>query len=130
LAEHEFEIVDATGTPPESWARVEEPRRPPFRVGLVQQAWNPDADAHLGSLAEGIRTAAARGARIVCLQELTLSPYFAVTEDRVEEASSFAEDVETGATTTFAREMASETGALTTGASASTRPYASPRTVT
>jgi len=111
LTEHEFEIVDATGPPPESLARVEQPRREPYRVGLVQQKWYPDPDEHLKSLATGIRLAADQGAEIVCLQELTLSPYFAVTEDRVEEAAGMTEDVETGPTTTFAREMAAETGA-------------------
>ncbi len=112
MTEHGFEIVDATGPPLESWARVDSPRRTPYRVGAVQQAWNPDAEAHLDSLAAGVRIAAERGAEIVCLQELTLSPYFAVTEDRVEEAASFAEDVEDGPTTGFAREMATETGAF------------------
>jgi N-carbamoylputrescine amidase len=106
-----FELIDATGQPPESLARVEAPRREPYRVGAVQQAWFPDPDEHRESLAEGIRLAAGHGAEIVCLQELTLSPYFAVTEDRVAEAAAFAEDVETGPTTTFAREMSIETGA-------------------
>ena len=105
-----FDLIDASGEVPESLARVEQPGREPFRVGAVQQAWHPDRDEHLDWLAEGIRIAAGAGAEIVCLQELTLSPYFAVTEDRVEEAASFAEDVETGPTTTFAREMAAETG--------------------
>jgi N-carbamoylputrescine amidase len=111
LNEHGFELIEATGAVPDSLARVREPDREPFRVGLVQQAWNPDPEAHLASLAEGIRLAASRGSEIVCLQELTLSPYFAVTEDRVEEAAGFTEDVETGPTTTFAREMAADTGA-------------------
>jgi N-carbamoylputrescine amidase len=106
-----FDLIDASGKVPESLARVEKPGREPFRVGAVQQAWHPERDEHLDWLAEGIRIAAGAGAEIVCLQELTLSPYFAVTEDRVEEAASFAEDVETGPTTTFAREMAAETGA-------------------
>ncbi len=110
MSEGRFELIDATGPPPESLARVEEPRRKPFRVGLVQQQWYPDPDEHLESLAEGIRLASGQGAEIVCLQELTLSPYFAVTEDRVEEAAAMTEDVETGPTTTFAREMAAETG--------------------
>jgi N-carbamoylputrescine amidase len=105
-----FDLIDASGEVPESLARVEQPGREPFRVGAVQQAWHPDPEEHRDWLAEGIRIAAGAGAEIVCLQELTLSPYFAVTEDRVEEAASFAEDVETGPTTSFAREMAVETG--------------------
>ena len=74
MSEGRFELIDATGTPPESLARVEEPRRKPFRVGLVQQQWYPDPDEHLESLAEGIRLASGQGAEIVCLQELFYGP--------------------------------------------------------
>jgi N-carbamoylputrescine amidase len=111
MSEHGFELIEATGSVPESPARVDEPRREPYRVGAVQQAWNPDPDAHIASLEEGIRLAAGAGARIVCLQELTLSPYFAVTADRVEEAAGFAEDIPGGPTTELATRMAAETGA-------------------
>jgi N-carbamoylputrescine amidase len=106
-----FEVIDSTGHVPESLARVEPPGRDPFRVGAVQQAWHEDPDEHRESLATGIRLAADRGARIVCLQELTLSPYFAITEDAVEEAAAFAEEIPGGPTTAFAAEMAAETGA-------------------
>jgi len=105
-----FELIEATGVP-ESLARVDEPRREPYRVGAVQQAWNPNPEEHLASLEEGIRIAAGAGAEIVCLQELTLSPYFAVTENRVEEAAAFAEDIPGGLTTEFATRMAANTGA-------------------
>jgi N-carbamoylputrescine amidase len=47
----------------------------------VQQRWNPDAAAHRDALSEGIEIAAREGARLVCLQELTLSPYFAIARD-------------------------------------------------
>jgi N-carbamoylputrescine amidase len=110
MSGHGFELIEATGSVPESLARVDEPRREPYRVGAVQQAWNPDPDAHVASLEEGIRIAAGAGAEIVCLQELTLSPYFAVTEDRVEEAAVFAEDIPGGPTTELATRMAADTG--------------------
>ena len=55
--------------------------------------------------------AAAEGARIVCLQELTLSRYFAVTPDGPTAAGATPEDLETGRTVTFARRLAGETGA-------------------
>ena len=106
-----FELIEATGSVPESLARVDEPQRRPYRVGAVQQAWHPDPETHAASLEEGIRIAATAGAEIVCLQELTLSPYFAVTEDRVEEAAAFAEDIPGGPTTALATKMAAETGA-------------------
>lgn len=108
----EYELIEATGPPPESLARVEESSREPFRIGAVQQAWNPDPAAHREALAEGIRIAADKGAELVCLQELTLSPYFAVTTDRIDEAAGMAEAIGDGPTTAFATEMATETGAF------------------
>jgi N-carbamoylputrescine amidase len=79
-------------------------------VGAVQERWHPDPEEHRTALATGIRTAAAEGAKIVCLQELTLSPYFAVTPDGPQAAGVRPEDLETGPTVSFAREMARETG--------------------
>jgi N-carbamoylputrescine amidase len=72
--------------PPSSPARVDPPTREPFRIGLVQEGWHPDPEEHEEALAAGVRMAASEGARIVCLQELTLSPYFAVTAGGPEEA--------------------------------------------
>ncbi len=82
-----------------------------LRLGLVQEAWHPDTEEHEQALAAGIRLATATGARIVCLQELTLSPYFAITPDGVEEAKRRAESIPDGPTTRFAARMAAETGA-------------------
>ena len=67
--------------PPESPARTRPPEREPLRLGLVQHRWHEDPVEHQAALSEGIRMAAGEGARIVCLQELTLSRYFAVTPD-------------------------------------------------
>jgi N-carbamoylputrescine amidase len=92
-------------------ARVNAPEREPLRVGLVQHRWHPDPDEHRAALAEGIRMAANEGARLVCLQELTLSPYFAVTDDALSEAAEMAEGIPDGPTTRFAAELATETGA-------------------
>ena len=97
--------------PPASPARTRPPSRTPFRVGAVQERWHPDPDQHRRALADGIRTAVAEGARLVCLQELTLSRYFAVTPDGPAAAGVEPEELETGPTVTFAREMAEETGA-------------------
>jgi N-carbamoylputrescine amidase len=97
--------------PPDSPARTRPSSRPPFRVGLVQERWYPDPVEHREALAVGIRMAAEEGARIVCLQELTLSPYFAITPDGPTAAGAEPEDLESGPTVVFAREMAAETGA-------------------
>lgn len=93
-------------------ARLEPPSgRPSLRLGAVQCAWDPDPEHHRETLAAGIRLATDRGARVVCLQELTLSPYFATVPDHPD-AAGFAEDVGDGPTTAFARSLAAETGAV------------------
>jgi N-carbamoylputrescine amidase len=95
---------------PPSLARVRPPRRAPLRVGAVQERWHPDADEHAAALRRGIAVAAGEGAKLVCLQELTLSPYFAVRADAVEEAQALAEPVPGGPTTRLAAEAAREHG--------------------
>jgi len=102
-----MKLLTALGPPPPSYARVREPSRPPLRVGAVQHRWHPDPTEHEAALAQGIRLAAQEGATLVCLQELTLSPYFAVTPDGPREP----EGVPDGRTTRFAARMAAETGA-------------------
>jgi N-carbamoylputrescine amidase len=97
--------------PPPSPARTRPPSRPPLRVGVVQERWHADPDEHRAALATGIRTAAGEGAKIVCLQELTLSPYFAITPDGPRAAGVRPEELESGPTVSFARELAQETGA-------------------
>ncbi|MFA7096498.1 MAG: carbon-nitrogen hydrolase [Gammaproteobacteria bacterium] len=50
-------------------------------VGLVQHACSEDRAANLAASMSGIREAAARGARLVLLQELHTGVYFCQTED-------------------------------------------------
>src|ERR1017187_4054072 len=47
-----------------------------FRIGLVQMACSLDPNENLAKAEWRIREAAARGAQIVCLQELFRSQYF------------------------------------------------------
>ena len=96
--------------PPASPARTRPPERAPLRLGLVQERWHADPDEHREALAAGIRMAAQAGARVVCLQELTLSPYFAITADGPQAAGAAPEELESGPTITFARRLAGETG--------------------
>jgi len=91
---------------------VETPELTPVRVGAVQVAWHPDPDEHRAALAEGIRLAASEGAGLICLQELTLSPYFAVTPDGPGPDRVLPEPIEGGPTLAFAAAMAAETGTL------------------
>jgi N-carbamoylputrescine amidase len=96
--------------PPVSPARTHPPTRPPFRVAAVQHRWHPDPVEHQAALAEGIRLAAAEGARIVCLQELTLSRYFGTDPRGPRAAGVDPEDLPGGPTHSFAARMAKETG--------------------
>jgi N-carbamoylputrescine amidase len=97
--------------PPPSPARIRAPTRGRLRIGVVQQRWHPDPDEHRAGLATGVELAAAEGATLVCLQELTLSPYFAITPDGPSAAGAAPEDVPDGPTCAFARELAAATGA-------------------
>ncbi|OJU84221.1 MAG: hydrolase [Solirubrobacterales bacterium 70-9] len=105
----ELQLIEKTGTP-DSPARTRAPGREPLRIGAVQQSWHPDPDEHREALAAGIRMAAGRGARLVCLQELTLSPYFAVDPAGPEGVGVEPEELPGGPTFRFAASMAAETG--------------------
>lgn len=99
-------------SPPASPARVEDgaPRRAPFRIGAVQQRWHADAARHEAALSEGIAIAARAGARLVCLQELTLSRYFAITPAGPAAAGAVPEPLHDGPTAAFARRAAAAHG--------------------
>ena len=96
------------GPPPPSPARTRPAERPLLRVGLVQERWHPDPDEHRRALAGGIAAAAREGAQVVCLQELTLSRYFAITPDGPAALGVEPETLPDGPTATFARECAVE----------------------
>jgi N-carbamoylputrescine amidase len=76
----------------------------------VQQRWHPDPSRHEQALAAGIELAAAEGAQLVCLQELTLSPYFATDPRGPQAAGVEPEELPGGATHSFATRMADQTG--------------------
>jgi N-carbamoylputrescine amidase len=103
-------LISSAGNVPESPARAETSARPPFRVGVVQEAWHPDPVEHEAALSEGVRIAAGEGATLVCLQELTLSPYFAVAPDGPSAAGAQPEPLPGGPTHEFASRLAAELG--------------------
>jgi N-carbamoylputrescine amidase len=105
-----IEVLRAVGAVPESPARVEPPTRPPWRIALVQHRWHPDPDEHRVALSEAVRLAAGEGARLVCLQELTLSPYFAITPDGPGAAGATPEPLPGGPSYEFAAGLAAEIG--------------------
>src|SRR6187401_942798 len=51
------------------------------KVGLVQMSCSNNKDANLQKAIEKVKEAAAKGAQIVCLQELFTSLYFCDVED-------------------------------------------------
>jgi N-carbamoylputrescine amidase len=104
-----FELLTAYGAR-ESPARTRAPERPPLRLGLVQHRWHADPDEHLEALSNGIRMAAQEGAAIVCNQELTLSRYFAITDDGPAAVGAAPEELLKGPTFGFAARMAAECG--------------------
>jgi N-carbamoylputrescine amidase len=75
-------------------------------VALVQQQWYENANEHKDHLAEGIRSAAKQGAQLVCLQELSLSPYFCTRPDV--DGKPYMEDLRFGPTAQFVGQMAKE----------------------
>jgi N-carbamoylputrescine amidase len=102
-------VITALGAT-ESPARTRAAERPPLRIGAVQERWHPDPEEHRRALATGIRLAAAEGAELVCLQELTLSPYFAVDPGGPEAVGAEPEELPGGPTFEFAASAARENG--------------------
>ena len=106
----ELQVLEAIGTTPDSPARVHPSSRPPLRVGLVQHRWHPDPDEHRAALGAGVRLATDRGAQLVCLQELTLSAYFAITPGGPDTVDVTPEALPGGPTHEFVARLASDTG--------------------
>ncbi len=104
-----IQLIVAAG-PLDSPARTRPAHRPQFRVAAVQQRWHADPDEHQQALAKGIEQAAHAGAQLVCLQELTLSRYFAVDAAGPESLGVEPEQLPGGPTYEFAARMAHETG--------------------
>lgn len=73
-------------------------------VGLVQQQWYSDPQEHEKHLESSIEQAAKQGAQLVCLQELSLSPYFCSRADVSPEA--YSEEIGSGPSSIFASRVA------------------------
>ncbi len=108
-----MQVIRSFGTL-ESPARADPPTRGALRVGLVQERWHADADEHTAAIRAGVRAAADEGAAVVCLMELTLSPYFAVDPGgpgaSVLGVDAVPEPLPGGPTYLLAAELARETG--------------------
>ena len=101
-----MQLITALTAPP-SLCRDTDSGRAPIRVGLVQHRWQPDTDALLADLAEGVEMAAGTGAGLVCLPEITLLRYPAFVRGGANPGES-AEDLDTGPTFAFASAMAKQ----------------------
>ena len=97
--------------PLRSPARVRESSRPPLTVGLVQTRWHPDADEHAAVLADGIASAAAAGAEVVFLPELTLQRYPADTRPAAD-PTVLAEPQDSGPTFALVAAAAARNGVM------------------
>lgn len=106
-----FRLIEA-GPVPESPARTRPAEREPLRIAAVQGRWSADPEANRAELAEGVRLAGQAGARLICLQELTLLPYCARERQSEATVPVEPEPLEGGPTLEFARELAAETGAV------------------
>lgn len=85
--------------------------RPRLWIGAVQYAWQPDSDALIRDIEHGVALAVERGAQLVCLPELTLSPYFCASPPTAEASSPFEpwlspEDFRTGSTMALVTRLA------------------------
>ncbi|TVS88756.1 nitrilase-related carbon-nitrogen hydrolase [Mycobacterium helveticum] len=98
-------MITLTAAAPESLTRTTPSQRPPLRIALVQHRWRADHAELTRVLGDGIARAAAGGARVVFLPELTLIRY---PGDLVPPAPpvSAAEDLLGGPTFAFAAECA------------------------
>jgi N-carbamoylputrescine amidase len=105
-----YAFLTSFGSPLGSPGRSDQTTDNLLRVGLVQMRWQADEHSHDEALRDGIRLAAAQGAQIVCLPELTRSPYFAADKALAADAERYLEDLEDGPTTTLATELAAELG--------------------
>ena len=117
---------------PDSPARTRPADRAPWRVAAVQHRWHADAEQHAEALAEGVATAAGAGARLVCLQELTLSPYFAALADgpvglELDGRPVVPEDLATGPTRALAARLAATHGVFVSASLWEADPAVAPR---
>lgn len=98
-------MITLTADAPESLTRTTPSQRPPLRVGLVQHRWRADHAELTSVLGDGIARAAAAGARVVFLPELTLIRYPGDLAPPSPPVSA-AEDLLAGPTFAFAAECA------------------------
>ncbi len=83
------------------------------RIAVIQTDWAGTRAGMITKMRDLIAQAAGKGANVICLQEFSLSPYFASEKD--DKHYSWAEPVEGGESTTFFGECAAEHGVYILG---------------
>ncbi len=83
------------------------------KLGLIQTGAGKEPEANLQRQIDLIRQAAARGAQIICTQELFRSQYFCQSEDHA--AFALAEEIPDGPTTKALQKLAAECKAVLIG---------------
>lgn len=83
------------------------------KVALIQTHWPGSRTAIIQTFRELVAEAAGRGAEVVCLQEFTLSPYFASVKDNAHYA--WAEPVHGGESDAVFGELARDNGVYLVG---------------
>ena len=107
---HSPVLLTCFGSPLGSPGRRDQRTENLLRVGLVQMRRQQDEQAHDEALRADVRLAAAQGAQLVCLPELSRSPYFAADKQLAAEADRYLEDLPGGPTTALCTELAAELG--------------------
>ncbi|MEU4744353.1 nitrilase-related carbon-nitrogen hydrolase [Actinosynnema sp. NPDC023658] len=77
---------------------------------MVQQKWTGDKESMIANAVEAVRSAASRGAQVVCLQELFYGPYFCQVQDA--DYYSYTEGIPDGPTTELMCELAEQLGVV------------------
>lgn len=84
-----------------------------LRVALIQTHWHGERDAMMRTYSQLVAQAAQKGAQIVCLPELTISPYFPGTRDK--EGFKWAEPLHGGPSDMFFGALARDNGVTIIG---------------
>ena len=84
-----------------------------IRIALVQTHWPGSREAIQAVYRLKVAEAAQKGAQLICLQEFTISPYFASTPDQ--SGFDWAEELEGGPTYQFLGQLAKENGVYIIG---------------
>lgn len=100
-----IELISSLDQVFDSPARKKYPEKEPFRLSIIQDQWHGTLELQKEKLFECVEILSPLKPDLVVFQELTLNPY-ACTVARTEETTWAPEDLTTGETINFAKEVA------------------------